>query len=431
MTNIFTFLIYFNIKGVKIKHGFSGKAYIYKPTHKYYTELDNLCFLSKNLYNATLYDIRQHYFNTGKYKNYCKVNFEFAHNNQSDYRALPAKVAKHTQKLVDNNFKLFFILLKKKNQGNYNKPISIPKYLDKIKGREIVQYEKGAINTEGLADDKIKLSGTNIIVKTKIARQVIQAARIVPCNGYIKIEILYKIQECKLKPKDNNIASIDLGLNNLMTVTFTNNKPLIINGKPIKSINQYYNKKRSFYQSLLEKCNKKKSSKKLQKLSLKRMNKIDDYLHKSVSYLMNQLVSNNISTLVVGYNKNWKQDIRIGKVNNQNFINVPHLKLVKIIEYKCQLYGINFIMQEESYTSKSSFLDKAILPVYKPNNDKKYSFLGKRIKRGLYQSKEGKFLNADVNGSYNIMRKAVGDTIYDIVNLIEVCSTPYKFSVGF
>ena len=408
-----------------------AEKHIYKPTHKYYAELDNLCFLSKNLYNATLYDIRQHYFNTGEYKNYNKVNFEFTHNNQPDYRALPAKVAKHTQKLVDKNFKSFFALLKKKNQGKYDKPISIPKYLDKINGREVVQYEKGAINTKGLADNKIKLSGTNIIIRTKIARQAIQATRIVPCNGYIKIEILYKIQECKLKPKDDNIASIDLGLNNLMTATFTNNKPLIINGRPLKSINQYYNKKKAKYTSLVKKCNNKKASKRLKRLSLKRTNKIDDYLHKSVFYLMNQLVFNNISTLVVGYNKNWKQDIGIGKVNNQNFTNVSHLKLVQILKYKCQLYGINFVLQEESYTSKSSFIDKDILPIYKPNDDKKYLFLGKRIKRGLYQSKEGKFLNADVNGAYNIMRKVVGETIYDIANPIEVCSMPYKFSVNF
>lgn len=406
------------------------EKHIYKQTHKNYIELDNLCFLSKNLYNATLYDIRQHYFNTGKYKNYYKVNFEFAHNNQSDYRALPAKVAKNTQKLVDNNFKLFFALLKKKNQGKYNKSISIPKYLDKVKGREIVLYEKGAINTRGLANNEIKLSGTNIIVKTKIARQAIQAVRVVPCNCYIRVEVLYKIQECNLKPKDNSIASIDLGLNNLMTVTFTNNKPLIINGRPLKSINQYYNKRKAKYTSLMEKCNNKKTSKRLRRLSLKRTNKIDDYLHKSVSYLMNQLVDNNISTLVVGYNKNWKQDINIGKVNNQNFTNIPYLKLTKMLEYKCQLYGINFILQEESYTSKSSFLDKDILPVYQ-NNDKKYSFLGTRVNRGLYQSKEGKFLNADVNGSYNIMRKVVGEAIYDIVNPIEVCSMPYKFSVSF
>ena len=216
-----------------------------------------------------------------------------------------------------------------------------------------------------------------------------------------------------------------------MTATFTNNKPLIINGRPLKSINQYYNKKKAKYTSLVKKYNNKKASKRLKRLSLKRTNKIDDYLHKSVSYLMNQLVFNNISTLVVGYNKNWKQDIGIGKVNNQNFTNVSHLKLVQILKYKCQLYGINFVLQEESYTSKSSFIDKDILPIYKPNDDKKYLFLGKRIKRGLYQSKEGKFLNADVNGSYNIMRKVVGETIYDIVNPIEVCSMPYKFSVNF
>lgn len=404
------------------------EKHIYKQTHKQYAELDKLCFLSKNLYNATLYDVRQHYFKTGEYKNYNKVNKEFAHNNQIDYRMLPSKVSQQIQKLVDKNFKSFFALLRKKNQGKYDRPISIPKYLDKTKGREIVPYTKQAIS---YSNNTITLSGTDIKIKTKIFKENIQAVRVVPCNGYIKIEVLYNIQECNLKRKDNNIASIDLGLNNLMTVTFTNSKPLIINGKPIKSINQYFNKQKSFYQSLLEKCNKKKSSKKLQRLSLKRMNKIDNYLHKSVSYLMNQLVFNNISTLVVGYNKNWKQDINIGKVNNQNFTNIPYLKLIKMLEYKCQLYGINFILQEESYTSKSSFLDKDILPAYKPNDNKEYSFLGKRVKRGIYQSKEGKLLNADVNGSYNIMRKVVGNTVYQIVNPIEVCSTPYKFSVSF
>lgn len=407
------------------------EKHIYKPTHVYYDELDNLCFLSKNLYNATLYDVRNHFFKTGEYKNYNKVNYEFAHNNQPDYRALPAKVSKHIQRLVDKNFKSFFSLLKKKSQCKYKNKVHIPKYLDKVRGRQVVLYEKKAVNTKGLNTDQVKLSGTNIIIKTKVNRESIQAARIVPCNGYIKVEILYNVEERDVSTEESNIASIDLGLENLMTVVFTNRSPLIINGRPLKSINQYYNKKKSYYTSLLKKCNNKYTSKRLQRLALKRISKIDDYLHKSVSYLMNQLVSNSISTLVVGYNKNWKQDINIGRINNQNFTNIPFYKLINILEYKCKLYGINFILQEESYTSKSSFLDKDILPIYEPGNDIKYSFASKRIKRGLYQSKEGKILNADVNGSYNIMRKVVGDTIYEIVNPIEVCNTPYKFSVNF
>ena len=408
-----------------------AEKHIYKPTHKYYAELDKLCFCSKNLYNATLYNIRQQYFKDKTTRHIYEITKEFRANNQIDFRQFPSKVAGAIQQLAYNNFKSFYALLKKKKQGKYDKPISIPKYLDKIKGRAIVPYEKKAINTRGLSDGEIKLSGTNIIVKTKISWNIIQAVRIVPRNGYIKIEILYKVQDCTLKPKDDNIASIDLGLNNLMTVTFTNNKPIIVSGKPIKSINQYYNKNKAKYTSLVEKCNKKKTSKRLKRLSLKRICKIDDYLHKSVSYLMNQLVSNNISILVVGYNKNWKQDIKMGKINNKNFTTVPYYKLVKILEYKCKLYGINFILQEESYTSKSSFIDKDILPIYKPNDDKKYSFLGRRIFRGMYQSQEGNLINADVNGSYNIMRKVVGETIYNIVNLIEVFSMPYKFSVDF
>ena len=409
-----------------------AERHVIKPTNPYYEEMDNLCFLSKNLYNATLYDVRQHFFQTGKYKNYNKVSKEFTHNNQKDYRALPAKVAKMTQKLVDHNFKSFFALLRKKKNGTYNQSVSIPKYLHKTKGREVVQYEKGAINIKGLDEQHIKLSGTNIILKINVPRKDLQAVRLVPCYGYIMVDVLYNVQESKLLTKDNNIASIDLGIDNLMTVTFTNRKPLIINGRPVKSINQYFNKKKAEYTSLTEKCNLKKTSKRLQRLSLKRMTKIDDYFHKSVSYLMNQLVSNHITTLVVGYNNGWKQDTNLKRVNNQNFCSIPHYKLVKMLKYKCILYGINLIMQEESYTSKASFIDRDFMPVYNPRSGKKkYKFSGSREKRGKYVTKNGNVINADVNGSYNIMRKVVGESIYQMVNLIEVRSTPYKYSVQF
>jgi len=397
------------------------ETHIFKQNHKFYKELDNLCFLSKNLYNATLYDIRQYFFNTQKYKNYCTINKEFSQNNQQDYRALPSKVSQQIQKIVDKNFKSFFELLKLKKQNKYNKKVSIPKYLDSIKGRQIVPYTKQALSLK--EQNYIKLSGTDIKIKTKIDKNKIQALRIVPCNGYVKIEVLYNETEKKVKT-NQNYASIDLGLNNLMTLVFTNHKPLIINGKPLKSINQYYNKKKAKIVSKLIKVNNKYTSKRLQKLSLKRNNKINDYLYKSVSYLMNQLVSNDISTLVVGYNKSWKQDINMGKVNNQNFTQIPFYKLLTMISYKCKLLGINLITHEESYTSKCSFLDKEDIckhDVYK----------GKRVKRGLFRSENGITINADVNGSYNILKKVVGNMTYDVIDPIEACNRPYKYSVQY
>lgn len=385
--------------------------------HKYYKRLAHLCWLSKNLYNATLYAVRQHYFQTNQYLSYYDVNKQFTHNMQYDYKQLPAKVSQAIQRLVDQSFKSFFALLHKKQQKLYNKSVKIPQYLKKD-GKQVVQYPRQALSFK--KDGYIKLSGTDIFIKTKILAANIQAARIIPRNGYIKVEIIYKITKSDVK-ENNTYAAIDLGMNNLMTIASTEFNPFIINGKPIKSINQYANKLIAKCQQSLARYNL-YTSKYLHSIYRKRMNKINDYLYKSVSYLMNQLVSHDISTLIVGYNKEWKQDIKLGKRNNQTFVQIPYYKLINMLEYKCELYGIKLILHEESYTSKCSFVDKEEIC-------KHSEYLGKRIKRGLFQTKENKLINADVNGSLNIMRKVVGNNIYDMLDLIQACSIPYKITI--
>ena len=178
-------------------------------------------------------------------------------------------------------------------------------------------------------------------------------------------------------------------------------KSYIINGKPVKSINQYYNKKKSQLQSQLK---NRKTSNRIQKLTLKRNNKIKDYFHKATSYIVNQLASDSINTVIIGHNKDWKQDINIGKQNNQSFTSIPHSMFINMLKYKCRLKGITVICIEESYTSKASFLDND----YIPNIDaKNVTFSGNRIKRGLYRSSKGELLNADVNGALNIIRKGL------------------------
>lgn len=384
--------------------------------HKYYKECDRLCFLSKNLYNTTLYAVRQYYFKTGKYLNYNQVNKEFTHQNQTDYRALPAKVSKWVQKLVEQDFKSFFALLKKKQQGKYENPVKIPKYADKVKGRKKLHYEKGAISF--VKEGYLKLSQTEIEIKTNLSKDSIRYVEIVPDLRGFQIILGYQ-KECKVKQENGRYASIDLGLNNLATVTSNVIKPFIINGKPCKSINQYANKKIATLKSLLPQ--EKYSSKQIKKTFIKRDNKIKDYLHKASTYVVNQLVSNDINTLVLGYNKEWKQDISIGKRNNQNFVEIPFYRFKEMLLYKCQLHGITLIEQEESYTSKCSFIDKEEIKKHK-------RYQGKRIERGLYQTKEGKVIHADVNGSLNIMRKyleknvAWNNQIW--LNLVEVCSMP-------
>lgn len=396
------------------------ERHTYKKSHKDFKELDDLCFLSKNLYNATLYEVRQYFFKTGEYLNYNKVNKQFTHENQADYRALPAKVSKWTQKLVEQNMKSFFALRKEDIKAR------VPKYLDKTKGRQVVHYEKGALSF-AKKEGYIHLSKTNIYIRTGLIRDQVDFVRIVARGNHINIEIGYKVKERPVEI-NNNYASIDLGVNNLMVVSSNKFNPYIINGRPLKSINQFYNKRLSDLQSSLKTRHNKYTSKKTYHLTYKRNNKISDYMHKSTTYVVNHLVSNNISRLIIGYNKGWKQDITLGKKMNQNFIQIPFAKLISLLEYKCRLEGIDVILQEESYTSKCSFLDREEVKNHK-------NYLGKRIKRGLFKSSSGIIINADLNGSLNILKKhlekqeAWNEKIFS--DCVEVCSVPNLQRLSF
>ena len=378
-------------------------------------ELDMLCFNSKNLYNKALYLVRQHYFNTKSYLNYYDVNRLMVDSKDVDYYSLPCKVSNQTLRLLDKNFSSFFALIKKKKKNEYDKSIRIPRYLDK-EGRYVTTFPKDAVSKVYLRKGIIKLSSLSIAIPTKVTESNIVEVRVLPRNNHHIIEVTYKVDEVEPKSDNGRYASIDLGLNNLATVGSNVVKPFIINGRPLKSINQYWNKEKSRLQSLLK--GDKKTSKRIESITNKRNNKVKDYLHKSSRLLVNFLVSNDISTLVIGYNEEWKQNINIGKKNNQAFVNIPFYTFIKQLEYKCKLEGINIILTEESYTSKCSFLDNE--PVEKHEN-----YLGKRIKRGLFRSAKNKIINADLNGSLNILKKAVGEFQYPI----EVCSTPLRMNI--
>lgn len=381
------------------------ERHIIKQSNSLYNELDNLCFLSKNLYNSALYTVRQFYFTNKKYFNWIKINNQFVSEKQQDYYALPCKVSQQTLKMVDQNMKSFFNAIKAKN----SKP-KLPKYLDKIKGRFVVTYTNQAISKKALQNGYIELSKTNIKLKTNVKN--VKQVRIVPRNNFIVVEILYEVRSKLHNNSKETYCGIDFGLNNLITCSFQNDSPLIMNGKPLKSINWYYNKEKSRLQSLLD--NGKKTSKKIQNITLKRNNRINDYLHKTTKIFVNYLVSKKINNIVIGYNKEWKQGINIGRVNNQNFVQIPYYKLLNILTYKCEIEGISVIVTEESYTSKCSFLDDEDICKHE-------KYVGKRIKRGLYKASDGRLINADVNGALNILKKVIGKFEYDS---IKVCSTP-------
>ena len=375
------------------------EQHIIKPNNRHYKELKNLCRLSKNLYNATLYEIRQYFFENKKYLPYPSVDKKFKETNNIDYRSLPSQTAQQTMRMVDSSFKSFFKLLNIKNNGSYGKRISIPHYLKK--DGYFTLFYTGQQLGKKLLNGIIRLPLTDIGFHSD--KRNIKQVRFVPSNNHIVMEVIYEVTEPELKGDNGRYCAIDLGLNNMVTVTSNVSKPYIINGRPVKSINQYYNKKKAYLQSKLK---DQKTPRRIQRLTLKRNSKINDYFHKASSYIVNQSVSNSINTIIIGCNKEWKQDINIGSKNNQSFTSVPHTRLINQLKYKCQLVGINVICREESYTSKSSFLDHDPIPNL---GDDKPSFSGKRIKRGIYKSGGGCLINADVNGSYNIMRKEVGD----------------------
>ena len=369
------------------------EKHIIKRTHPFYNECDKLCFQSKNIYNQGLYNVRQYYFNHKKYLNYYG-NYDLT-KTQECYDYLPKKVFTQTLKHVDMVFKSFFALLKNKSVKN-----KIPKYLDKVNGRYVTIFTKQAISLrEFKKTGKLRLSQTDIYIVTKLTDfSSLKEVRIVPRMHHYVIEVVYQVKE-KTHCDNGKYASIDLGLNNLATVVFNEgSKPLIVNGRPLKSINQYYNKKKAQYQSRLK--GNKRTSKRICILTNKRNNKVTDYLHKASRLLVNQLVSQGITTLVIGKNKNMKQDINIGRVNNQNFVQLPIMRFADLMKYKCELEGIKVLFNEESYTSKCSFLDGEDIC----KHDK---YMGKRVKRGLFVSRNGIKINADVNGAYNIMLKAV------------------------
>lgn len=394
-----------------------------KTTHKFFKEIDSLCFKAKNLYNSAVYINRQLLFTGEKRLNYYDLNSKLK--DSESYKALPAKVAQQILMLVDRCFKSYEQAHKdwEKYPHKYLGEPKYPRYKDKLKGRYPLIYTIQAISKPSLKEGIIQLSKTQIRLKTKLSN--LQQVRLIPAGNSYKIEIIYELEEAPLQEQNDLVAGVDIGLNNLATVVSNaeNFKPLLICGKALKSLNQQFNKRSSELQSKLK--GKRKTSKKIQALSTKRNNKIDYYLHTASRFLIDRCLEHKITHLIIGKNQQWKQSLNLGKNNNQSFTSIPHAKLIEQLEYKAKLVGIKVTITEESYTSKCSFAD--LEPIQKHS-----TYLGKRIKRGLFTSSNGFKYNADCNGSGNIIRKVVGNSLFSQQDSIVRCVVhpvrikPYK-----
>ncbi len=385
------------------------EQHIVNRRHNLYKKIDDLAFKSKNLYNSANYIIRQEFTKNQKYLNYNKIekiikNMDFGEF-QNPYKELPAKVSQQILKLLDKNWVSFFKSIQdwKKNPLKYKGRPSLPKYKKKESGRNILIYTIQAINKSHFKKyNEILLSKTNINIKTKVQYNDLKQVRIVPRYDHFVIEVIYNKEEVGKNLNKNNVMGIDLGLNNLCAITTNIKKSFLINGKPIKSINQYYNKKLAKAKSELELSNKSKTSNFTRKLTNKRSRKIKNYLHKTSKYVIDFCLTNDIGKIVIGKNDNWKNKISLSKKVNQNFVQIPHSQLIEQIQYKAELYGIEVVLIEESYTSKCSFLDNELIKKHE-------KYQGKRVKRGLFKTKSSLLINADINGSLNIIRKVISN----------------------
>jgi len=387
------------------------EQHVIKCNDSRFAVIDAAAFKSKNLYNAGNYEVRQSYIHHGEYLNYNEVQRRMQLHEA--YKALPAKVSQQVLMQLHHDWASFFKACEAYNldPSKFTGRPKLPKYKHKTEGRNILVYTlqaiRGGQSKQGLKRGIIRPSQLPIEVQTK--QKDIDQVRIVPRKGFYVVEVVY---EKEVKQADVNpayYAGIDIGMNNL--VALTSNKPhfksIIVNGRPVKSINHFYNKRKAELQQQLGHTG---TTKRMERMTNTRNWRINQYMHTVSRRIIDLLVKEGISTLVIGKNDAWKQEANMGKRNNQHFVQIPHARFIAMLTYKAELVGITVEVTEESYTSKASLLDLDPLPVHDSNNgDEKHTFSGKRIKRGLYRASDGRKLNADINGSGNIIRKVAPD----------------------
>jgi putative transposase len=368
--------------------------------------IDAAAFQSKNLYNAANYEIRQSFIHHGIYLNYQQMQKRMQ--SHEAYKALPAKVSQQVLMQLDFNWKAFFEACKayKEDPSKFTGRPKLPKYKDKTKGRNLLIYTIQAISQRGLRCGLIHPSQLPISITTR--QKHISQVRIIPRKGFYVVEVVHEQEPEQVNLSPTYYAGIDLGMNNL--VALASNKPgfvpRLVNGRPAKSINQYYNKRRAELQNQLGHTG---TTRRMERLTNTRNRRIDHYMHTASRRIIDLLVREGIGVLVIGKNDGWKQEVNLGKRTNQHFVQIPHARFIQMLQYKAELVGIRVHVTEESYTSKASLLDLDPLPVRKSGDEHTYTFSGKRVKRGLYRAADGRYINTDINGSGNIIRKVAPD----------------------
>jgi putative transposase len=380
-----------------------------------YSVIDEAAFKSKNLYNAALYEMRQAFFTDGTHLNYNEIQRRMQ--SHEAYKALPAKVSQQILMLLANNWESFKEAKKayEEDPSKFTGRPRLPKYKHKTEGRNMLVYTVQAVSKRGLKKGLIHPSMLPIEVQTK--QKDIHQVRIIPRNGHYVVEVIYSKEPTQANVDPSFCVAIDLGVTNLAAITANREGfvPRLVNGRPIKACNQWYNKRVKELKLCLPKEDRERVTKQMEQITNTRNRQIHHYLHAASKRIIDFLAKEGVGTIIVGKNPLWKQETGIGRRNNQNFVQIPHARFIDMLTYKASLVGIQVEVREESYTSKASFVDLDPIPTYTPNDDTEYIFSGKRIGRRnrLYRTKDGRKICADVNGAYNILRKSKPDAFAD------------------
>lgn len=405
--------------------------------------LSAMCRLSKNLFNVGLYTVRQYFFQERKFLRY-EGAYHLCKSNQN-YELLPTDVGQQTLKVVDRAFRGFFNLIKLRTVGQYSARVRLPRYLPKagffpliipIRNRDWEKLEsKGWHFAMPMARAfKRQFGAVTLTIPQRIRGKQVKEIRILPKYKarYFDIAYVYE-QEDETQLVGAEVLGIDLGVNNLATCVSSNAQSFIVDGKPLKALNQWFNKRNARLQSIkgiqgIEGLTHQQAA-----LLDKRNHQVQDYLNKSVRLIVNHCLNSGVGKVVVGYNPGIKQDANLGTRNNQTFLQIPHATLRLKLQSLCERVGLIYVEQEESYTSQASAVDTDDLPVYNPDNPSIQAFSGKRLKRGLYRIRLGRLINADANGALNILRKHLGLSKakdHALVQRISGCLTqPLRFDL--
>jgi putative transposase len=383
------------------------EQHVIKRADPRYRRIDAAAFASKNLWNAANYLVRQSFIFGGVYLNNTAV-FHLMKEHEA-YQALPRKVSNQVLLQLHKAWVGFFAAMEEwhEHPERFTGRPNLPGYKHKTEGRNLLVYEKGAIWKRELERGVIAVSELGALVQTAQSRETVCEVRMVSKGDHYIIEVVYQLEAKQARVDPALFVAIDLDVSVLAALT--SNKPgfipRLVCGKPIKSRNQYYNKQRARYQKKLAKANR-FTSRQLDRITTKRNRRIVHDLHTASRRIIDLLVSEGIGTLIIGKNPLWKQEVEMGKRNNQAFVHIPHARFIEMLAYKAEMVGIRMVITEESYTSQASFLDRDPLPLYDPARIEAPRFSGRRDRR-WYRASGKRTIHADVNGSYNIGRKVV------------------------